>query len=923
MSLAPGAIFGNYQIKSRLGSGGMGEVYLALDQRLGRFVALKLVLPEFTTSAEHLRRFEQEARAASALNHPNILTIHEIGREAATSFIAAEFVEGETLRSRMRSKAPLTIGEVIDITAQVAEGIGAAHRAGILHRDIKPENVMIRPDGYVKLVDFGLAKLNVQQPVQIEPGRDESTISVVYSNPGVVLGTVRYMSPEQLRGEPLDPRSDVWSIGCVLYEMLAGRPPFEGPSNAELIVSILEKEPDLQHIGPPEFRRELQTILKRALAKDKGDRFATANELAVQLRELKNFIGSKGHSIEVTSDESGRPGRLTADTSNLTNPAVTVDNNVWTRPHKLFSGLSLLTIIVGLTLLSGVAYLIYRATTQNRSLSLVRAKAPSKLVDTGNATDAAISPDGKYLAYVVEEAGGQSLWGRQVGVASNSWPIVSRSERRFWGLTFSPDGNYIYFVVFDDSINQYVLYRTPALGGVTEKILEDVDTPISFSPDGTEFTFGRGYPSEKQTAIIVSTADGNKTRILAVRKSHDYFGLKGAPSWSPDGTLIACAVGQYEAQMHVVAIRVRDGTEIRITKGEWPWIGRVLWLPGNRGLLMVAKESVPLPLQIWHIDYPSGEADRITSDVNNYGAKSISVTSDAANLVTVQENYLSSIWISRKDQLANPQRISVAKSDGYNGLAWLPDGRLVMASGASGSQDIWTMAADGSNRQQLTSGGSANYQPTATSDGRYIVFVSTRGGGEDIWRMDIDGSDLRQLTKSHNANRPECSADGRWVFFRSLSTGSRNIWKVGIEGGEPVRLTDKFSDWPAISPDGKNFVCEYWDEQPTTQAVLAIISTEGGNPISTYKFLPATATALDLSNNVIRWAPDGKALVYIDRRNGVTNLVSQFLDGSPPKQLTNFREDRTFWFAWSKDGQNLALSRGVVTSDVVLFRIGN
>src|SRR5215216_1527882 len=176
MSLAPGVIFGNYQIKSRLGSGGMGEVYLAVDQRLGRFVALKLVLPEFTTSPEHLRRFEQEARAASALNHPNILTIHEIGHEEATSFIAAEFVEGETLRNRMRSKAPLTIGEVIDIVVQVAEGIGAAHRAGILHRDIKPENVMIRPDGYVKLVDFGLAKLNVQQPVQIEAGPNESTI---------------------------------------------------------------------------------------------------------------------------------------------------------------------------------------------------------------------------------------------------------------------------------------------------------------------------------------------------------------------------------------------------------------------------------------------------------------------------------------------------------------------------------------------------------------------------------------------------------------------------------------------------------------------------------------------------------------------------------------------------------------------------
>jgi serine/threonine protein kinase/Tol biopolymer transport system component len=921
MSLTPGAIFGNYQINSRLGSGGMGEVYLALDQRLGRFVALKLVLPEFTNSAEHLRRFEQEARAASALNHPNILTIHEIGRVEATSFIAAEFVEGETLRNRMRRKVALTLAEVIDITVQVSEGIGAAHKAGILHRDIKPENVMIRPDGYVKLVDFGLAKLNVQQPVQIELG-DESTVSVVYSNPGTVLGTLKYMSPEQLRGEPLDPRSDVWSIGCVLYEMLAGHPPFEGPSSAELIVSVLEKQPELQHIGPPEFRKEVQLILKRALAKAKSERFATANELAAHLRELKTLIGSKGHSIKLTPSENSRE-RLFASqgTSNVPNPAVTADQNERTKAHKFSRALTLL-LIAGTLAFSVGLYLVYSAVTQRRSVSPVRAKAAIKLVDTGNTIDAVISPDGKYLAYVVEEAEGQSLWGRQVGAVSNSWPVIPRSPRRFWGLTFSPDGNYIYFVVFDDSINQYVLYRTPALGGVTEKILEDVDTPISFSPDGTEFTFVRGYPSDKQTALMVSTADGKQTRILAARKSPDDFGWKGGPSWSPDGTLIACAVGRYETKMYVAAVLVRDGTEVRISKGEWPWIGRVVWLGSDQGLLMVAKDSVPLPPQIWHIGYPGGEAERITSDVSHYSVKGISVTSDSTNIVAVQANYLASIWVSQKDRPGGPRRISVAKSDGYNGLAWLADGNLVMASGASGSLDIWTMSQDGSNRKQLTSGGSANYQPTATRDGRYIIFVSTRGGGEDIWRMNTNGSDLLRLTNTGNADRPECSPDGRWVFFKSYSSGSKTIWKVAIDGGEPVRLTSRYSDWPAVSPNGKHFVCEYWDEQPTTQATLAVVPADGGLPISTFRFLPATATALDLSNNVISWTPDGDAIVYIDGRSGVTNLVSQSLDGSAPKQITTFKEDRTFWFDWSMDGQALAFSRGVVTSDVVLFRIG-
>jgi Tol biopolymer transport system component len=265
------------------------------------------------------------------------------------------------------------------------------------------------------------------------------------------------------------------------------------------------------------------------------------------------------------------------------------------------------------------------------------------------------------------------------------------------------------------------------------------------------------------------------------------------------------------------------------------------------------------------------------------------------------------------------KRLTATKSDGYYGLAWTPDGKIVFASSASGSQDLWIMDADGSNRKQLTSGGAANYQPAVTPDGRYIVFTSTRGGGEDLWRLNLNDGSLVQLTKGAAADWPDCSPDSRWVVYKSYASGKKTIWKISIDGGQPVQLTDKYSDWPAFSPDGQYVACEYWDELPTTQAVLALIPLTGGTIVKSFNFPPVTATSLNLPTNVLRWTSHGRSLTYIDGQTGVSNIIEQPIGGGKPRPVSRFDSDLIFWFDWAPDGISLAFARGVVTHDIVLF----
>ena len=889
--LAEGHQLGSYKILSLLGAGGMGEVYLAEDTELGRKIAIKLLPAEFTRDKERLRRFRQEARAASALNHPNILTIHQIIQAEDRYFIATEFIDGETLRQRLR-RSKLPTGEVIEIAAQIGGALVAAHQAGIVHRDIKPENIMLRRDGYVKVLDFGLAKLTEQQELT---GHAQASEDVNISS-GLVMGTVKYMSPEQAQGLQVDPRSDIFSFGVVLYEMIAGRPPFEGKTANELITAILKKEPAPLTDVPGEIQR----IINKALRKKKEQRYQTIHDLLTDLKSLKDdkLVSGFGQLAPMTGggSELSTGAIPTLSTASTVKYVVTGINR-----HKTGAALILASLVmVGLSATLGLKRFLNPPRKLSGQMNIVR------VPNTGKSVAVAISPDGKYLAHAVTSAGKQSLWFLEVATKS-AVEIVPAADAEYNGLTFSKDGNSIFYV------NYNTLYQVPARGGEAKEILVGVDGAISFSPDGGRFAFVRSVNPE-ESALVISNLDGSGEQTLATRKKPAF--LSGGPAWSPDGTLIACGFGMTasDREAGVLGIEVATRREELLTSQKWQVIDRLMWLPDGTGLIAPAGESGTAPTQIWNIPIRGGEARTITTDLNNYG--DLGLTANAESLVTIQYARRSHLWIVPSGSPNQARPITSGEHELYRAVTFTRDGRLLYASNAGDTRDIWIMDSDGTDPRQLTANAGKNLQPEASTDGRYIVFSSNRAqkNAFNIWRMNIDGGNPIQLTYGNGEVQPVCSPDGRWVIYSKggPETGpeKKTVWKVPIDGGEPVQLAETPSGGAAISPDGSLIACWY-KAAPAAPWQIALIPLEGGPPT---KVLDAERTSIFR----LRWTPDGQAISYIYTRDGVSNIWSQPISGGPPKQVTQFTSEQIEGFDWSLDG-NLVCSRNYTARDVVLI----
>jgi serine/threonine protein kinase len=890
-----GQTVSHYRILEKLGEGGMGVVYLAEDLHLGRRVAIK-----FLTSAsdQNFRaRFLREARAISALSHPHIATLFDYGESAdGQPFIVLELVEGETLTELLMTSS-LTIPRAVEIIEAVAEALGAAHARGIIHRDIKPSNVVVNESGTVKVLDFGLAKrLNEGGSQTTE--REGQASSFTQTRSDVVVGTPLYLSPEQALSAAVDARSDLFALGALLYECIAGRPAFDGTNVFEIGVQVININPPPPSAINQRVPPELDRITMKALAKKPEDRYQSAEEMKAALRAWRASRWN-GHDEVLTQRQHA--ALKTAQTSALRNISVMLE-----QPRLSIRFLLLMVLIVGLAFWGVLRW------AQRGSPNPFQTMQVTRLTNTGKSIDAVISPDGKYIVHVMDDAGQQSLWVKHIPTASNV-QIVAPSEAQYWGLTFSRDSNYVYYVIWEKN-SPGTLYQVPVLGGTSRRLLASVYSPITFSPDGKRFAFIRRHQSLGETVLMVADADGSKEQILAMRKSPEVFSLVG-PSWSPDGKLLVCSTGSYEGGFHsnLVEVRANDGVEKPIISQKWFFIERIAWLRDGDGLVITASEQPFSSYQIWHIAYPGGEARRITNDLNTY--LDVSLTADSSALVTVQADRLSNIWVAPGGEASRATQITSGVGQQY-GLSWTPDGRIVYASVTSGNLDIWIMNADGTNQKQLTVDPHVDREPSVSPDGRYIVFASNRAGNFNIWKMEIDGSNTRQLTSGSDEQFPQFSPDGQWIVYQGFVSGVPTLWKIPAGSGASVQLTDKFSNWPVISPDGKLIACSYREEADSSWKV-AVIPFAGGRPVKLFE-IPMLSLPM-LFWQRVRWSSDGRTLTYIDNRGGVSNIWSQPLDGSPPKQLTDFKSDRILNFDWSRDGKQLACIRGLMTSDAVLI----
>lgn len=865
----------------------MGVVYRAEDTSLGRFVALKFLPAEVAQDPAALERLRREARAASSLNHPNICAIYEIGEHDGEHFIAMELLEGQTLQNRIGGR-PLPIDFLLELAIPLADALDAAHTKSIVHRDIKPGNIFVTARGQAKILDFGLAK-KTQEKVA-GGGAELPTVSLAeeqLTSPGAAVGTIAYMSPEQARGEDVDARSDLFSFAAVLYQMATGMPPFSGPTSAVIFEAILNRAPIPPLQTNPKLPEKLIEIIHKGLEKDRELRYQHASEMRSDLKRLRR------------DTESGRVSSATGEWD--------VGSGTQHRASR-FRRLALLAGGVAAFLLIAAGGAYWRSIKPPAPLSVTR------LTTSGSVQWAAISRDGKYLAYVDRKGDKQSLWVQQLTTGSAT-QLLPDAVATYGLVRFSPDNDSVYYTRSEVGAPR-ALYQISLLGGTPRKLLTPIGPKFALSPDGKWIARVRYDEHEQRSTLVTSALDGSDEKKLLDRGPPPKSGLDGPPAWSPDGNLLAVSEYGYAKLGYnlVVVPAAGGGTEKRLSFAEpMNGVDSLEWLPDGSGLVSPAMSlASPGHSQLWEFSYPSGQVRRLTHDLFRYDEAGFTADS---KLLTLQGDLLSSIWVgsAAHPDDANPVTAPGGHIVGIMGLTWVPDGRIVYFTNAVDKFDFMIMRADGSNSRTLPLEGN-KWFPEVCRDGHTLLYAGLPSAGVfRTIRTELDGSNRHELQPSGSDNDGgiglQCSPDLQWVVYQSsLDKPAR----VPLGGGQPVQLTEKPCTHPGISPDGKWIACVDTGE---AHARIAIVPFEGGNAT---RFLNLSAT-FDDNIAPLRWTPDGRGIAYIDTRGDVSNLYVQPLSGGPPAPLTHFTLENIYYFAFSHDGKQIAMSRGTWTSDAVLI----